>query len=125
MQLSIQRQTTVMGQAGREFIVHITAHTVLCFVYVVRMVLIRHQCFGACTASRLLSTCPLHTQRLVGWGLARDWEGTLNQTDQEDITDHTTSCSAIKAEGKEVGEEFVVMVFVFQSNHYTQYGPAS
>ena len=57
----------------------------------------------------------------VGCGWARNWEGIqlgqLTPTDQRDIPYRMTSCSAVKAWGKdEERGAFVVMAFVFSSH---------
>ena len=64
----------------------------------------------------------------AGLVCTRSWEGTqpgqLTWDGQRDMRYHMTSCSAIKAAGKEKGGMFMVMVFVFPSNRYTGWNPA-
>ena len=66
----------------------------------------------------------------VGWDCTRHWEGTqpgqLTPTDQRDIPYQVTLCSAIKAKRKEEEEgALVITAFVFRSNCYAYWGPAS
>ena len=104
----------------------------LCFVLVARKVLITHQYFGYCWAvlaqhQGCLSNFPSSP---VSWGWARSWEVTqpeeLTQTDQTAYSIPYDIWSAINSKRKERKRgRSLFMTFVFRSNHYVYWSPAS
>jgi len=69
-------KTTVLGLAGTELIFFIVANTALWFRFLIKILLITHQCFGyfwIVSRPSLFLTLP---RQQVGWGCHRRWEGT-------------------------------------------------
>lgn len=93
----------VLGLAGIKLPSFLAAHTVPCFVFVVKLVLITCQCFGFCRTILAqyqdFYSFPLPCPKLSRLG-AWVWEGTqpwqLALTYQRDIPCHMVLCSAMK-----------------------------
>lgn len=93
----------VLGLAGIKLPSFLAAHTVPCFVFVVKLVLITCQCFGFCRTILAqyqdFYSFPLPCPKLGAWV----WEGTqpwqLALTYQRDIPCHMVLCSAMKTRG--------------------------
>lgn len=89
----------VLGLAGMELIFSIAACMMQCFGFVLKIVLVTHQCFHCCWT--------VLTQHWAGWGgwgarvRKRTEAGQLTPAHQRDIPHAMMACSAIKAQEKE------------------------